>query len=46
MRLEEKFELLKKKKEKAFMAHVYCGDPSISFSEKLIKTLEKGGIDI
>ena len=28
------------------MAHVYCGDPSVSFSEKLIKTLEKGGIDI
>ena len=32
--------------KKAFMAHVYCGDPSISFSEKLIKTLEKGEIDI
>jgi len=46
MRLEEKFELLKKKKEKAFMAHVYCGDPSIEFSERLIKALENGGIDI
>lgn len=46
MKLQETFDELKKKKEKAFMAHVYCGDPSISFSEKLIKTLEAGGVDI
>lgn len=45
MKLENTFNTLKQKKEKAFMAHVYCGDPSISFSEKLINTLA-GNIDI
>ena len=46
MDLEKTFADLAKKKEKAFMAHVYAGDPSLSFSEKLIKHLEQGGIDI
>ncbi len=41
MKLEKKFSELKKRKEKAFMAHVYCGDGGINFSEKLIRTLEK-----
>ncbi|MBN1157204.1 tryptophan synthase subunit alpha, partial [Candidatus Woesearchaeota archaeon] len=38
MKLEKKFKQLGK--EKAFMAHVYCGDGGVNFSERLIRTLE------
>jgi len=39
MRLEETFSQLKEAGRPAFMAHVYCGDPDIDFSQHLIETL-------
>ena len=45
MMLKRMFEDMERKKEKAFMAHVYCGDPSVGFSEKVIHELEES-IDI
>jgi len=45
MTLKYMFDELRKKKGKAFMAHVYCGDPSVEFSERVIRELE-GSIDL
>jgi len=46
MRLEEKFQDLNKKKEGAYMAHIYYGDPSGEFSIAQIATLITNGADI
>ena len=46
MDLEDKFKELKEKKEGAYMAHIYYGDPSEAFSLKQIKTLVENGADI
>ncbi|MEM1689670.1 MAG: tryptophan synthase subunit alpha [Candidatus Hadarchaeales archaeon] len=45
-RLEEIFEKLSRKKEGAFMPHVYVGDPSYEFSLRLIEKLKEAGADI
>lgn len=45
MKFGEKFEDLRGKKEGAYMAHVYYGDPNEKFSQKLIKTLVESGAD-
>lgn len=44
--IDKKFEELVKKKEKAFMAHVYCGDPTLQFTKNLINTIVTNGVDI
>lgn len=46
MNLNEKFKELKQKKQGAFMAHLYYGDPNENFSIELIKTLIENGVDI
>jgi tryptophan synthase alpha chain len=45
VKIEEKFRQLKRKKEGAYMPHVYYGDPNEEFSLKLIKTLAESGAD-
>ncbi len=46
MDLEEKFLLLRKRREGAHMPHVYYGDPNEEFSLKLIQTLVENGADL
>ncbi len=46
MDLEERFQELRGRGEGALMPHVYYGDPSPAFSEKLIGTLSMNGADI
>ena len=46
MKLEEKFQELKRKREGAHMPHVYFGDPNEEFSLNLIETLVENGADI
>ncbi len=46
MKLEDKFSELKETKEGALMAHIYYGDPSEEFSQKLIGVLCSSGVDI
>lgn len=45
MKIEAKFQELKEKKEGAYMAHIYYGDPNEDFSLKQIKTLVENGAD-
>lgn len=45
MEIEKKFQELHEKKEGAYMAHVYYGDPSEEFSLRQIDTLVKNGAD-
>jgi tryptophan synthase alpha chain len=45
-RIEDKFESLRRKKEKALIVYLTVGDPSISVTKKLILGLEKAGVDI
>ncbi|MBU0759659.1 MAG: tryptophan synthase subunit alpha [Candidatus Omnitrophica bacterium] len=45
-RIDKKFRELKKKREKAFIAFIMAGDPSLGVTEKLIFELEKKGADI
>lgn len=45
-RIEKKFKELKEKREKALVAFITAGDPSLKETEKLIFTLEKSGVDI
>lgn len=45
MKLEKKFRELKEKKEGAYMAHVYYGDPSEEFSLRQVETLVRNGAD-
>lgn len=45
MGIEEKFYELNRKKEGAYMAHVYYGDPSEEFSLRQIETLAQNGAD-
>jgi tryptophan synthase alpha chain len=46
MKYKKEYSELKSKDEKAFMAHVYYGDPKKEFSDELIKRLIENGIDI
>jgi len=45
-RIEKKFSELKKNKSKAFIAFITAGYPSLAVTEKLVKQLEKSGVDI
>ncbi|MFH0739223.1 MAG: tryptophan synthase subunit alpha [Candidatus Omnitrophota bacterium] len=45
-RIERRFSELKKNKKKAFIAFITAGYPSLSITEKLIRQLEKSGVDI
>lgn len=44
-RIEKKFEALRKNKEKALIAYIMAGDPSLHDTERLIPDLEKAGAD-
>lgn len=44
-KIEEKFLTLKKNKKKALIVFIPFGFPNISLSEKIIKTLDKTGVD-
>lgn len=45
-RIDKKFKTLKKNKQKAFIAFITAGYPSLSITEKLILELSKSGVDI
>jgi tryptophan synthase alpha chain len=45
-RIENKFESLRDRKEKALIVYLTAGDPSLSMTNKLILGLEKAGVDI
>lgn len=45
-RIENKFELLKVKSEKALIAYISAGDPDLETTEKLIYAMENSGVDI
>ncbi len=45
MRIDERFEDLKEKREGAYMPHIYYGDPSEQFSLKQVKELVENGAD-
>jgi len=45
MKIEQKFEELRSKKEGAYMAHIYYGDPSEEFSLRQVHTLVQNGAD-
>jgi len=45
-RIGDKFESLRRKKEKALIVYLTAGDPSLSVTKKLIFGLEKAGVDI
>jgi tryptophan synthase alpha chain len=45
-RLDEKFKELKKRREKAFIAYVTAGDPSLAATKEIVLALEKAGADI
>ncbi len=45
-RLDRKFNELKQKRKKAFVAFIMAGDPSLGTTKKLILELEKSGADI
>jgi tryptophan synthase alpha chain len=46
LKLEQKFQELKDKREGAHMPHVYYGDPHEEFSLRLLETLAENGADI
>lgn len=45
-RIEEKFNRLRHKKEKALIVYLTAGDPSLAVTKKLIPALEAAGVDI
>ena len=45
MDVEKKFQELKERREGAYMAHIYYGDPSEKFSIRQIETLAGNGAD-
>jgi tryptophan synthase alpha chain len=45
-RIEDKFESLREKKEKALIVYLTAGDPSLEITKKLIFGMEKAGVDI
>lgn len=45
-RISEKFQKLRAKNEKALIAYLTAGDPSLGVTEKIIFALEKAGVDI
>lgn len=45
-RIENKFQELRKKKKKAFIAFITAGFPSLGITQKLVLGFEKAGVDI
>jgi tryptophan synthase alpha chain len=45
-RIDQKFQLLKIQKRKAFIAFITAGDPDLRTTERLVIALEKAGVDI
>ena len=45
-RIEKKFKELKKAKQKAFVAFITAGYPSLGITEKLVVEFERSGVDI
>ena len=45
-RIAKKFADLRKKKAKAFVAYITCGDPRLSITESLIIEFERRGVDM
>lgn len=45
-RIDQKFQQLKKDKQKAFIAFITAGDPDLATTEKLVLAFEKEGVDI
>ncbi len=45
-RIDQKFQQLKKAKQKAFIAFITAGDPDLATTEVLVPALEKAGVDI
>jgi len=45
-RIDQKFNELKKKKKKAFVAFISAGDPSLKVTEELVVAFERAGVDI
>lgn len=45
-RIDEKFKFLRKNGRKAFIAYITAGDPDLSVTARLIRTLEESGVDI
>lgn len=45
-RIDQKFQELKSKKQKAFIAYITAGDPSLQLTEELVLAFEKAGVDI
>ncbi len=46
MRIAEKFAELKRRKDKALIAYVCAGDPSVEATKEIVHALVKGGADI
>lgn len=45
-RIDKKFKLLKRGKQKAFIAYITAGDPNLGVTARLVPALEKAGVDI
>ena len=45
-RITQKFQQLKKQKQKAFIAFITAGDPSLSVTEQLVLSFEQCGVDL
>ena len=45
-RIDAKFRELRSRKEKAFIAYITAGDPSLAMTGKLVRVLESAGVDI
>jgi tryptophan synthase alpha chain len=45
-RIRDKFESLRRKKEKTLIVYLTAGDPSLAVTKELILSLEKAGVDI
>lgn len=45
-RITQKFKSLREAKQKAFIAYITAGDPTLATTERLVHALEKAGVDI
>ncbi len=45
-RIDEKFKMLREKNNKAFIAYICGGDPSLEDTEKIVYALEEAGCDV
>ncbi len=45
-RIDKKFKYLRKRREKAFIAYVTAGDPTLAMTERIVPVLERAGVDV